>query len=273
MPSGHIHRKRGRTARWVGSTLLFLLSLPGARADVVEDWTRIALRTAISSRQPPLLAVQAMAMVHVAMFETMNFIEGRYVPRYVVKPPQPVNISSAVAGAAAAHSVLVRLYPEQEPVLDERLQRSIAAVPDAEKASALVTGRALAANIHAIWGAHPRVPAHDSGADDVLWYWTVGRFAEAEGLGTLESARLHALVSMALAELHGAERRCIPCASGAAVRAILESASGSVSAARLTPMRAVANAGLRQASIEADEKLGRIIGLRAAASYPPTSRP
>lgn len=273
MPSGHIHRKRERTARWIGSTLLFLLSLPGARADVVEDWTRIALHAAISSRQQTVPAVQAMAMVHVAMFETMNFIEGRFVPRFIVKPPQPVNISSAAAGAAAAHFVLARLYPEQEPMLDASLRRSIAANPDADKASALETGRALAANIYAVWAGSPWTPARDSRTDYLLWYWTVAQFVEAEGLGALESARLHALVSLALGELQRAERQCIPCASGAVVRAILESASGSMSSARLTPMRAVANAGPRQASIEADEKLGRIIGLRAAASYPPTGRP
>ena len=274
MPDGNIRRKRDRAVCLLGATLLlFLLPLSLARADVAEDWTRIALFAAISSRQQTVPTVRAMAMMHVAMFETMNFIERRYVPRFIVKPPQPVNISSLVAGAAAAHFVLVRLYPEQEAMLDARLQRSIAGIPDADKSSALETGKALAANIYAVWVSSPGAPVYHSEADYVLSYWTVAWFTEAGGVGALESARLHALVSMALGELHGAERLCVPCASGAAVQAILESASESMKAARITPTLAVASAGSRHASIEADEKLGRTIGLRAAASYRPAGTP
>jgi hypothetical protein len=311
-----------RSARAIGCSLVaFLLSLASARADVVADWTKIALHTVISSEQRPAYAAREMATVHVAMFETMNFIEGIYVPRFVVKQPQPLSISSDAAAAAAAHYVLVQLHPEQKGALDAALHHSVAAIPDAqEKSSALITGDVLGAIVHTVWAPRPssagtdtsggtsktsrlRASTRGSGANAVAWYWIVAQFAEAQRLRPIESARLYALVSMALSDLYDgasrdaahfyeSEHPCVPCAASAVVQVILESELGpaDVSGMTLTSTSATGAAyvslrireygrGLsaeqldgganRQASIKAGEKVGRTIGLRALANYRP----
>ena len=241
-------------ARVIGYSLVaFLSSLPSARADVVADWSKIALHTVVSSEQRPAHAAIEMAMVHVAMFETMNFVEGAYVPRFVVKPYRPVRVSSKVAAAAAAHYVLAQLHPEHKPALDAALLHSAAAIPDAqEKSSALITGRALGGNIYAIWASDLNSAGtggksktsqawtftHGSGANAVAWHWIVGQFIEAQRLSPIQGARLYALVSMALSDVYGGNAQgshkfvsvCGPCAAGAAIQVILESESGSAGA-------------------------------------------
>jgi len=254
-------------------------------------------------------------MVHVAMFETMNFIEGGYVPRFVVKPYRPVPVSSEVAAAAAAHYVLAQLHPEHKPALDAALLHSAAAIPDAqEKSDALITGRALGDNIYAIWasdlssaaaGGKSKAPqawvsTHGSGADAVAWHWIVGQFIEAQRLSPIQSARLYALVSMALSDVYGdnapgsykSAHTCGPCAAGAAIQVILESELGSAGAAGMTLTGAsttgaaytssrireyakgvsfepMSGADNRQASIGSGENMGRRIGLRTLANYKP----
>jgi len=313
-----------RNARVIGCSLVaLLLSLASARADVVADWTRIALHTVISSEQHLSRAAREMATVHVAMFESMNFMEGSYIPRFVVKLPQPLGGSSDTAAAAAAHHVLVQLHPEQEGALDAALQHSVAAIPDAEKSSALITGKSLGAIVYSIWTPDPnqarsdisgsmsktsrvRASTRGSGAIAVAWYWMIAQIAEGQRLRPIESARLYALVSMALSDLYGANRDatrfpesahlCGPCAASAAVQVILDSELGTagISGMTLTGPGATGAAyvssrireygrGLsseqpdggvsRQTSIEAGEKAGRAIGLRALANYRPLPAP
>jgi len=310
-----------RVARAIGGSLVaFLFSLPLARADVVAEWNKIALHTVVSSEQSPGHAAVEMAMVHVAMFETMNFVEGAYVPRFVVKPYRPVGVSSEAAAAAAAHYVLAQLHPGQKPALDAALLHSAAAIPDAqEKSSALITGRALGGNIYAIWASdlssaedvsggasktsRVRPSTRSSAANFVAWYWIVGQFIEAQRLSPIESARLYALVSLALNEVHGGKRgangsyesehACASCAAGAAVQLILESetqsagnsgmtlTSSSTTGAAYTSSRireyargvsfeSIYGADGRQASIKAGEEMGREIGLRTLANYKPS---
>jgi hypothetical protein len=304
----------GRSARAIGRSLIaFLLSLPSARADVVADWTKIALHTVISSEQSQLRGAREMATVHIAMFETMNFIEGTYVPRFVVKPARPLSISSEAAAAAAAHHILVRLHPGQEHALDAALRYSLVSIPDAqERSGALITGKALGANIYGILapglsaaggdssGSTPKTSrvhavTRASGATAVAWYWMAAQNAEAQRLRPIESARLYALVSMALSDVYGANRdvalfresehACVSCAAGAAVEVILESGLGAADSSGMTLPDAGATGaayvasrmreygrGLSselpgQSSIEAGEKAGRTIGLRTLANY------
>jgi hypothetical protein len=304
-----------RAALAIGCSLVALqVSLP-ARADVVAEWSKIALHTVVSSERRPAHAALEMAMVHVAMFETMNFIEGAYVPRFVVKPYRPVRVSSEAAAAAAAHYVLTQLHPEQKPALDAALQHSAATIPDVqEKSSALITGRALGGNIYAIWasnlssagaGANSKTSqvqsTRGSGANSVAWYWIVGQFIEAQVFSPIESARLYALVSMALSEVYGGRRdakeesghACAPCAAGAAIQVILESESGSAGGSGMTltgasptgaayassrvreygrglSLEQIAGEENRQVSVRAGEEMGTKIGLRTLANYKPS---
>src|SRR5262245_1337147 len=230
-----------------GSALL--CCTPG-HADVVADWNAIATHAVESSGAQPAAAQRALAGVHVAMFEAMNFIERRYVPQLVVRPASPIAASSEAAAAAAAHAVLTRLYPESSAAFDAALARSLAELPeDGRKASGTITGRAIGGNVYAVWswdGAPARAagtPA-DPASDPLLWNLIAAKLIEARALSPIEAARLHALVSIAVSDVYAAagrgsrafraERACIPCAAGVATLRVLESAGVRDAGARKT---------------------------------------
>jgi hypothetical protein len=69
-------------------------------------------------------------MVHGAVFDAVNGIEGGYAP-YLVTRRAPSWASEEAAAAVAAHDVLVGLMPAtQQATLDAALASSLAAVPD-----------------------------------------------------------------------------------------------------------------------------------------------
>src|SRR5882672_6251014 len=126
-----------------------LLVHPLARADAIADWNKIALDAAIQSGQALEYKLRAMAMVHVAMFETLNFIQGRYDPYFVVRSPETLDgMSIEAAAAAAAYHVLVDLYPYQRPAFAATLKNSVHAFPGSQvTASSVATGTGIGAAI------------------------------------------------------------------------------------------------------------------------------
>ncbi len=80
-----------------------------ARADVVVDWNQFAAQAiAAAARQGPTSAFD-FAMVHVAMHDAIQAIEGRF-ERYCAGIPSGSG-SPIAAAATAAHDVLVDLFP------------------------------------------------------------------------------------------------------------------------------------------------------------------
>ncbi len=187
-----------------------------ARADVVADWNAIAIETVTALERDTAQAAYAMATVHVAMFEVMNFIEGGYVPRFLVKPPAPLGRSGEAAAAAAVHYVLREMHPGRSAALDAALERSLGPVRDeAEKSAARTWGRHLGANIYAIrssdkgepppsleaLGASPSpATAPDSVAKLAAMNAAVAAFVESKRLKPIEAARVHAAASMAVSD-------------------------------------------------------------------------
>ena len=105
------------------------MSIPSvARADVVIDWNQQVF--AIGGPQ----IQRTLAMVHIAMFDAINGIDPSYRP-YLVLPSGPPGASAEAAAAAAAHGVLVRLFPAQKAALAAALSASLAAVPDGDSKS------------------------------------------------------------------------------------------------------------------------------------------
>src|SRR5688572_29860048 len=89
-----------------------LLASTVACADVITDWDEKAVAAGYTARQGPPPHSRVVAMVHLAMFEAVNSIDGRYRPyraRLAVEP----GTSREAAAAAAAHYVLARVYPDQ----------------------------------------------------------------------------------------------------------------------------------------------------------------
>jgi len=264
-------------------------------ADAVSDWNAIALKAAEPSRAHPTDVLRAVAGAHTAMLEAMNFIEQRYVPRFVVRPVAPISASSEAAAAAAAHHVLARLYPDQSAALDAALDRSLAQIPDgSDKASGMTTGKALGGNIYAVWAwdrAAPASPAGptDSAFDPLLWNLIAAKLIEGRGLAPIEAARVHALVSFAVSEVYSASARngraaradptCVPCAAGVATLSILESAlaPSRIPPAAMGSLRKLDEGTILRALIiynersagHAERRLGQRSGMRALAHYRP----
>jgi hypothetical protein len=119
-------------------------------ADVLGDWTDILLTASTTAKQTPYAESRTMAMVHVAMFETINAVDVRYAP-YKVKAIPSVGTSAEAAAAVAAHDVLVSLFPDQAPSLDASLDISLVRLTDAGvRASSVALGQRVAAAILAL---------------------------------------------------------------------------------------------------------------------------
>jgi len=124
-----------------------------ALLNVVRDWTTTSndpYAGRIVTSRPPEVA-RALALVHVAMFDAINLIEGGYSPYTTIDSATLSNVASASSVAAAttaAHDVALRLYPEsrERAVWAATLAESLAAVPDAQsKQQGIEIGKAVAA--------------------------------------------------------------------------------------------------------------------------------
>jgi PAP2 superfamily len=127
------------------------LALPAAvTADVVTDWAAKGVATGAEKQLANAPFTRGLAMMHVAMFEAINAIERRYRP-YALDLPAEKTASKDAAGAAAAHAVLVGLFPDEKPKLDQALQAMLAGIPDGQaKAKGLELGKQAAAGIMAL---------------------------------------------------------------------------------------------------------------------------
>lgn len=128
------------------ASLLVGLACP-ATADVITDWNERAVSTAIAAGGFGPSHVRNIAMVHVAMFDALNSIERRYTP-YRVQLQVSNTTSREAAAAAAAHYLLVRLYPDKAKDVDAALTTALAAVIDANaKTQGVQLGERVAAAI------------------------------------------------------------------------------------------------------------------------------
>ena len=100
-----------------------------ARADVVVDWnvfTAQAIATAGSSARPSPANVFDYAMVHLAMHDAIQAIQGRF-NRYCATVPNGSG-SPIAAAATAAHDVLVSLFPAQTATLNSEYDTYLASL-------------------------------------------------------------------------------------------------------------------------------------------------
>jgi hypothetical protein len=121
-------------------TCSVILSLLGAavaaKADIVTDWNTIALETIRTNRTSPPVASRNLAILHLAIYDALNGAkephERKYQP-YLVKGPVRGKVSEEAAAAAAAHRVLVNLFPTRQAVFDAAYTAALAAVPSGKR--------------------------------------------------------------------------------------------------------------------------------------------
>ena len=128
-------------------------------AGSVQHWNQIAIDASGLDHTPPapggtfaeqlgpVRSSRAMAIVHLAMFDAVNAIEGEY-KSYTGVGPAPFGTSMKAAIAQAAHDTLAALFLSQAPSFDVQLADDLAEIPDGRlKTDGIALGRRTAAAI------------------------------------------------------------------------------------------------------------------------------
>jgi len=124
-----------------------LIAPAAAHADAVTQWNLNASNAIFTvAGQPPQLSVPHLAMVHGAVYDAVNAIDGGH-EGYLLTPRLATPFDSKDAAAAtAAYRVLLNILPAQKPVLDAQYAVSLAMVPDgSQKTRGIAVGEAAAA--------------------------------------------------------------------------------------------------------------------------------
>ena len=104
-------------------------------------------RTKFAEQLGPGRSSRAMAIVHLAMFDALNAIEGEY-KSYSGVGVAPFGTSIKAAIAQAAHDTLVALFSAQASTFDEELADDLNEIPDGRlKANGVALGKQTAAAI------------------------------------------------------------------------------------------------------------------------------
>lgn len=95
----------------------------------------------------PVRAARAMAIVHIAMFEAMNAIQGGY-QSYIGLAPGPAGSSVKAAIAQSMHDTLAALFPSQAALFADDLDHDLSSLADGPaKSNGIAVGAEAAALI------------------------------------------------------------------------------------------------------------------------------
>jgi hypothetical protein len=166
-------RKRLKT-RFVTSLVLGVSVLTPAlsRANVVDDWNAIAQQAiVVNAGRGGAVAVVDYAYVHIAIYDAVNAIDGRYSVFAVQPLSSPVDGSPEAAAATAAYLTLKWMFPAQQAYLDGVYASYMAGIPSSSPKTigtligteigsaftALRTGDGRNASVPYVFGAGPGV--------------------------------------------------------------------------------------------------------------------
>jgi PAP2 superfamily len=127
--------------------LAALAAAPPAHADTVTQWNAHAAEALfITAAQGPTLSVPHLAMVHGAVYDAVNAIDGSYEPYLITTRLAAPFDSKDAAAATAAYRVLLNIVPAQATTLAAHYAASLAAIPDGTpKTRGVAVGEAAAA--------------------------------------------------------------------------------------------------------------------------------
>ena len=114
-----------------------------SRADAISDWNA----TAVSINAP----LFDLAYLHIAIYDAVNAIDGRYTHFAVVPPNAASWASKEAATAAAARGVLLRFYPSRQVLIDSVYAARIALLPnDSTRSRGIAIGDSVAQSFLAL---------------------------------------------------------------------------------------------------------------------------
>jgi hypothetical protein len=135
------------TAAAIG--LLMSFTAYTASADTITDWNQTAIAVLKTENVAGNPWTRSMAMVHVAMSDAVNSVQGRYA-RYVATGDLARDASAEAAAASAARHILLQLYPGQKAAIEEAFATSTRPIPDgAAKTAGVALGEKVAALVQA----------------------------------------------------------------------------------------------------------------------------
>jgi PAP2 superfamily protein len=100
--------------------------------DEVVQWNKTLLTIVRTpGAQPPTVhSTRSFAILHAAIYDAVNAIDATHEPFLVRIEHVPPHASQQAAAAAAAHDVLLALYPTFQTMLDAQFEQSLARIPD-----------------------------------------------------------------------------------------------------------------------------------------------
>jgi membrane-associated phospholipid phosphatase len=137
-------------AQWIIKHLVVSVALSlasVAESDVVTDWNDASLEAIRINRTTPPEASRALAILHTSIYDAVNGILRRHEP-YFVKEKGPTNAAEEAAASAAAHKVLVTLFPSNAATFDQLHATTLAQIrDDSKKRRGLEWGESVADQI------------------------------------------------------------------------------------------------------------------------------
>lgn len=123
---------------------------PAQTTNAVVFWNAVADNSiAVVGGKSPQQGSIEVAIVQTAVYDAVNAICGYPFTAYAVKPEVQAPARTEAAVAAAAHDVLIALYPGQASALDQQYSDYLGALqgPSKAKANGIAVGRQTAAGI------------------------------------------------------------------------------------------------------------------------------
>lgn len=111
-----------------------------------NEQTNISIR---ATSADPFSATRDLALESIAVLDTLRSVAGK--PGFMVRLEAPADVSPIVATHAAAHAMLVHLFPARKNQLDAVFEEAVRSfAPDPKRESAIAFGNAVAAAVIAI---------------------------------------------------------------------------------------------------------------------------
>src|SRR5882724_12164934 len=114
------------------ATRLVSSASPSPTVDPVVQWNRILLGIVRTPGAQPATVhpTRSFAMLHAAIYDAVNAIDRTHAPYLIRLRSTPRGASQQAAAAAAAHGVLVALYPALSAQIDAQFNQSLTDVPE-----------------------------------------------------------------------------------------------------------------------------------------------
>jgi hypothetical protein len=154
-----------------------------AQPDMVLEWNANAANAIVGiAGLRPERGLIRLAMVHIAIYDAVNAINGYPFQEYGTQPTVISPASADAATAAAAHDMLVALFPAQQVDLDAKYAASLSTIADGPaKTNGIAVGQQTAAGILALRSNDGRdaTVAYSPGSGPGVWLPTPPAFLAA----------------------------------------------------------------------------------------------